>query len=150
MSKTKTNIILTIVYSCMLVVLFWYLFNPFKETTQLAELRYIGPSTSRLMERHMEFYEGYENTSIVERALHAFLFGSQQQVQNDAIAAYEEVLDYLKKHPDTTESWDILNTKARWLITIAEMRSLDELKSALKEFNNNPEEEVIAAAVQYA
>lgn len=150
MSHTKTNIILTVVYSCILVVLFWYLFNPFKETTQLAELRYVGPSTSRLMERHMEFYEGYENTNIVERALHTFLFGNQQKVQNDAIEAYAEVLDYLKKHPDTTESWDILNTKARWLITIAELRSVDELKIALKEFDDNPEEEVIAAAVQYA
>jgi membrane protease YdiL (CAAX protease family) len=102
------------------------------------------------MERHMEFYEGYEQTGVVERALHTFLFGSRAQVQNDAIRAYQEVLDYLVQHPKTTESWDILNTKARWLITIAELRSQDELKLALKQFDNNPEEEVIAAAVRYA
>lgn len=98
----------------------------------------------------MEFYEGYENINLLEQALHTFLFGSQQQVQNDAIKAYEEVLDYLNSHPDTTEPWDVLNTKARWLIMIAELRSLDELKAALAEFDNNPEEEVIAAAVRYA
>jgi len=150
MNHNKTKLILTIVYACILIVLFWYLFNPFKETTRLAELHYVGPSAGRLMERHMAFYEGYEDTNIIEKALHSFLFGSREQVQNDAIAAYEEVLEYLEKNPDTTESWDILNTKARWLITIAELRDIDELKAALKEFDNNPEEEVIAAAVQYA
>jgi len=102
------------------------------------------------MERHMAFYEGYENANLIEQAMHTFLFGNQKQVQNNAIEAYEEVLEYLTKNPDTAESWDILNTKARWLITIAELRNLDELKIALKEFDNNPEEEVIAAAVQYA
>jgi membrane protease YdiL (CAAX protease family) len=133
-----------------LLVLFWFLFNPFKDTTQLAELRYLGPSAGRLMERHIGFYEGYEETGIIERALHTFLFGNRQQVEEDVLKAYEEVLEYLRQHPETTESWDILNTKARWLITIAELRSIDELEKALEQFKNNPEEEVIAAAVKYA
>jgi len=150
MNHSKIHLILTIAYACILAVLFWYLFNPFKDTTRLEELKYLGPSAGRLMERHMSFYEGYENTNIVERALHTFLFGSQQQVQDNAIAAYEEVLEFLEKNPDTTESWDILNTKARWLITIAELRDREELNAALTHFDNNPEEEVIAAAVRYA
>ncbi len=150
MNHSKTHLILTIAYACILIVLFWYLFNPFKDTTRLEELKYLGPSAGRLMERHMSFYEGYENTNIVERALHTFLFGSQQQVQDNAIAAYAEVLEFLEKNPDTTESWDILNTKARWLITIAELRDKEELNAALTRFDNNPEEEVIAAAVRYA
>lgn len=146
----KIQLLTTLLFTITLIVLVWYLFNPFKETTQLDELRYIGPSAGRLMERHMEFYEGYENTGLVERALHTFLFGEQQQVQNNAIQAYEEVLEHLMKNPEIAESWDILNTKARWLITIAELRSLDELEQALQLFTNNPEEEVIAAAVRYA
>lgn len=150
MNLSKTDLVLTIICACILIVLFWFLFNPFKDTTRLAELHYIGPSAGRLMERHMAFYEGYEDANIIERALHTFLFGRREQVQNDAIGAYEEVLEYLMKNPDTSESWDVLNTKARWLITIAELRSMEELKSALKEFDNNPEEEVIAEAVQYA
>lgn len=150
MNHSKIHLTLTIAYACILAVLFWYLFNPFKDTTRLEELKYLGPSAGRLMERHMSFYEGYENTNIVERALHTFLFGSQQQVQDNAIAAYEEVLEFLEKNPDTTESWDILNTKARWLITIAELRDKEQLNAALTHFDNNPEEEVIAAAVRYA
>ena len=100
----KPGLAFTILFSCILIVLIWFLFNPFRDTTRLEELQYIGPSAGRLMERHMAFYEGYEQTGVIERALHTFLFGSRQQVQDNAINAYEEVLDYLDKHPDTTES----------------------------------------------
>lgn len=150
MVKPRFKIIITIIYSIILLVLFWLLFNPFKSGSELGNLKYIGPSTGRIMERHLEFYEGYENTSYLEKSLHNFLFGSKQHVQNEAIKAYQEVLYYFSTHAEKTESWDVLNTKARWIITIAELRSTDELLSALKQLDNNPEEEVIAEAVKYA
>ncbi len=150
MLNSKHKLVINLVYSLVLIILFWLLFNPFKEVSELGELKYIGPSTGRLMERHLEFYEGYENTSFIEKSLHNFLFGSQQHVQDEAIKAYQEVLHYFSSHSDSTESWDVLNTKARWLITIAELRSHDELISALEQFDNNPEEEVIAEAIKYA
>jgi len=150
MLNSKLKFLITLIYSLLLIVLFWFLFNPFTKVTGLDQLKYIGPSTGRLMERHLEFYEGYQETSFLEQTLHSFLFGSQQQVQNEAIKAYQEVLDYFESHPDRTESWDVLNTKARWLITIAELRDHSELITALQKFDNNPEEEVIAEAVKYA
>jgi len=150
MLKPKFNIFITITYSIILLVFIWFLFNPFKNGPELGNLKYIGPSTGRVMERHLEFYEGYKNISFVEKSLHEFLFGTQQHVKNEVIKAYQEVLYYFSIHEDNTESWDVLNTKARWLITIAELRSNDELISALKQFNNNPEEEVIAEAVKFA
>ena len=124
--------------------------NPFKQTESLEGLRYIGASAGRMMERHLEFYEGYEETSAIERAVHEFLFGSRQHVQQQALNAYEEVLTYLQNHPETATSWAILNTRARWLITIAELQDKDSLRKALATFDSNPEEEVIAEAVKFA
>jgi len=150
MLKPKFNIFITTAYSIILLIFIWFLYNPFKSGPVLDDLKYIGPSTGRVMERHLEFYEGYKNISFIEKSLHEFLFGTQQHVQNEVIKAYQEVLHYFSVHQDKTESWDVLNTKARWLITIAELRSNDELLSALSKFNNNPEEEVIAEAVKFA
>jgi membrane protease YdiL (CAAX protease family) len=141
---------LTYIYSAVLIVLVWYLFNPFGASNDLATLRYIGPSAGRLMETHMEFYAGYENTGILERALHDFLFGSQKTVVNQAIRVYDEVLKHYTQHPDTAPEWGILNTKARRLIVIAEKRDSKQLRAALATFTDSPEEDVIAEAVRFA
>ena len=148
--KRKLHFLLTYIYSAILIVLVWYLFNPFGAVNELATLRYIGPSAGRLMERHMEFYAGYENTGILERALHKFLFGSQQTVVDDTLHVYDEVLTYYSQHPDTAPEWGILNTKSRRLIVIAEKCDSKSLRAALQSFTNNPEEEVIAEAVRFA
>lgn len=141
---------LTLLYSLALVVLIWFLFNPFASTDALGNLRYIGPSAGRLMERHLEFYAGYERTAFVERAVHEFLFGKREAVESEAIRVYDEVLRYYQEHPQLEAPWEILNTKSRKLVTIAETRSQAELKTALQDFSNNPEEEVIAEAVYFA
>ena len=78
------------------------------------------------------------------------MFGSQQRVQQEALHAYEEVLSFLEAHPDTATPWAILNTRARWLITVAELQDRQSLLAALSKFDNNPEEEVIAEAVKFA
>lgn len=148
--KNKLHYIFTYIYSAILLVLVWYLFNPFASVSDLGTLRYIGPSAGRLMETHMEFYAGYENTGILERALHEFLFGSEQYVVNQAIQVYDEVLKYYAQHPDSAPEWGVLNTKARRLIVIAEKRDQHSLRKALASFGDNPEEEVIADAVRFA
>jgi membrane protease YdiL (CAAX protease family) len=148
--KRSLRHLLTYIYSVLLLVLVWYLFNPFASVGDLGNLRYIGPSAGRLMETHMEFYAGYENTGILERALHEFLFGSQQSVVTQAIHVYDEVLKYYAQHPDSAPEWGILNTKSRRLIVIAEKRDQHSLREALKSIGDNPEEDVIAEAVRYA
>lgn len=144
------RIVLTLSFAVVLAGLFWLLFNPFKQTNDLEGLRYIGASAGRMMERHLEFYEGYEQATLLERTLHEFLFGTQQEVQQKALHAYEEVLAFLDQHPDTATSWAILNTRARWLITVAELQDQNSLRNALARFDTNPEEEVIAEAVKFA
>ena len=144
------KIALVICLSLALVAMLWFLFNPFKKSNELEGLRYIGASAGRMMERHLEFYEGYEETTFLERALHEFLFGSRERVQQEALHAYEEVLNFLEQHPDTATPWATLNTRARWLITVAELQDKKSLLMALAKFDNNPEEEVIAEAVKFA
>lgn len=149
-TKRKLHLVFTLVYTVILILLVWYLFNPFSTVNELANLRYVGPSAGRLMERHMEFYSGYDQTGILERALHEFLFGSEQAVVNDTIHVYDEVLKYYSQHADNAPEWGVLNTKARRLIVIAEKRDKQSLRTALATFTNNPEEEVIAEAVRFA
>jgi len=149
-SGFRLSHLLTYIYSVVLVVLVVYLFNPFTSISDLGSLRYIGPSAGRLMDRHMEFYAGYETTTLPERTLHNFLFGPQQDVVRQAIHVYDEVLRYYQENPDTSPEWGILNTKSRRLITIAEKRDQQALRGALNHFGDNPEEEVIAEAVRFA
>lgn len=151
MHTQRFSLTLTTLYAIALLLLFWFLFNPFKQSTELDNLRYIGASAGRMMERHLAFYEGYdEDTSIVERALHQFLFGTREHVQQQVLEAYEEVLTYLNQHAETATPWAVLNTRARWLITIAELKDIETLRNALQNFDSNPEEEVIAEAVKFA
>ena len=98
----------------------------------------------------MEFYSGYERAGILERALHEFLFGTQQDVVDEAIRVYNEVLRYYEQEKEAAPDWGILNTKSRRLIVIAEKRDKPALREALTTFTNNPEEEVIAEAVRFA
>jgi len=148
--KQRLQTVITICFTLVLLILVWFLFNPFRTTTDLDSLRYIGPSAGRMMERHLEFYEGYEDSSIIEQAIHRFLFGTRETVQQEAIRVYEEVLKHYELQPEQATSWGILNTKTRKLVTIAETRGKDALVEALKDFTNNPEEEVIAEAVKFA
>lgn len=147
---SKPHRFFTYIYSVILIILFWYLFNPFASRNGLSSLRYIGPSAGRLMETHMEFYAGYKNTGIIERALYRFLFGSEQSVVDQALKAYDEVLRYYARHPKKAPEWGILNTKSRRLILIAEKRDASTLRAALNHFGNDPEEAVIAEAVRFA
>lgn len=147
---TKTHRIFTYIYSVILAILVWYLFNPFGAHNDLASLRYIGPSAGRLMDTHMEFYAGYEKTGILERALYDFLFGSEHSVVNQAIRVYNDVLKYYAEHPDRAPEWGVLNTKSRRLIVIAEKRDPKSLRAALAHFGNDPENAVIAEAVRFA
>ena len=148
--RHKLRYFFTYIYSAILIILVWYLFNPFGASNALSTLHYIGPSAGRLMERHMEFYAGYDETGILERALHEFLFGTQKTVVDEAIRVYDEVLKYYTQHPDNAPEWGVLNTKSRRLIVIAEKRDSESLRKALASFSNNPEEEVIAEAVRFA
>ena len=148
--KQHLATLMTAIFTLLLIALVWFLFNPFNTTSDLESLRYAGPSAGRMMERHLEFYEGYEQTSVVERALHQFLFGSRESVQQEAIRVYSEVLKYYEQQPDFATPWGILNTKTRKLVTIAETQGSEALVEALKEFDSNPEEEVIAEAVRFA
>lgn len=150
LNNNRVKLTLVIILSFVLIAMLWFLLNPFKRTNELEGLRYIGASAGRMMERHLEFYEGYEESSLLERTLHEFLFGTPQEVQQEALRAYEEVLKFLEQHPDTATSWAILNTRARWLISVAEFQDRQHLLNALEKFDNNPEEEVIAEAVKFA
>ena len=151
MSATNTySSRLTILLSLIFIILTYLLFNPFNKPEQLERLHYIGESAGRMMDRHLEFYAGYDQVGVAERYLHGFLFGKRQDVENESIDNYEEVLDFFSRHPDQATSWSLLNTQSRLLIVLAETGRLDDLRTKLDRFNESPESELVAEAIRYA
>ena len=73
--------IFTFIYGLVLAALVLWLFNPFVTVNRLEQLNYVGESAGRLMDRHLEFYAGYDKVHPLERSLHHFLFGSRQEVE---------------------------------------------------------------------
>lgn len=136
--------------SLLLVAIFISLANPFIQTNRLDNLRYLGVSAARMMERHLQFYEDYDNTTLLERAVHEFLFGSKPQIEQEVMTTYREVLNHFGADTDDTSHWTSMNIKSRLIITIAEKRDLAELKEALSLLSNDPEEEVLANTIRYA
>jgi membrane protease YdiL (CAAX protease family) len=150
LSSTRLRHGLTIVYCLAFAALVYLLFVPNFNANKLQGLRYVGESAGRMMERHLEFYEGYQQVPLAERAFYSFLFGHRQTVEADAAHAYREVLNHFERHPEHATSWAKLNTKTRLLVTVAETQSKADLLRALRGFGQSPEEEVIAEAVQFA
>lgn len=149
-NKLSFQSVLTIMYSFVLAVLVVWLFNPFAPVNQLEQLSYVGESAGRMMDRHLEFYAGYEQATPLERDLHTFLFGQREEVEAEAIHAYQEVLRFFADHPEYTTPWAQLNTRTRLFVTLAETGQNTELEQALGAFDKTPEEEVIAEAIRFA
>lgn len=140
----------TLLLTALLLVLIYLLFNPFNRLPQLEQLHYAGESAGRMMDRHLEFYAGYEQVGPLERRLYAFLFGEREQVEAEAIDTFREVLAFFDKHPEHTTPWSRLNTRSRLLVALGETGRLDELKQELAGLDDNPEQEVIATAIRFA
>lgn len=117
---------------------------------RLTSLRYPAESAGRMVERHMEFYEGYHDVPRSVQRLHTALFGSRDHVQAEAVRVYREVLGYLATHPNEATPWAVLNTRVRLIVTLAEAGRRTEALSELGRLDANPEEMTIAAAIRYA
>lgn len=142
--------IVTFLLSLIFLTLVYLLFNPFSKPEQLERLHYVGESAGRMMDRHLDFYAGYEQVGDVERYLHRFLFGEQAEVETQSMKNYEEVLAFFRRHPEQATSWSILNTQSRLLVVLAETGRTESLRKRLAEFTDSPEAEMVAEAIRYA
>ncbi|MDH5183879.1 MAG: CPBP family intramembrane metalloprotease [Gammaproteobacteria bacterium] len=148
-NHSHSNIV-TLLLSLIFVTLIYLLFNPFSKPEQLERLHYVGESAGRMMDRHLDFYAGYEQVGEIERYLHRFLFGVQTEVETQSLKNYEEVLAFFKRRPEQATSWSILNTQSRLLVVLAETGRIESLRKNLAEFNDSPEAEMVAEAIRYA
>jgi len=150
MSARSLNTLTTTLLTLALLVLIYYLFNPFARPPSLEQLHYAGESAGRMMDRHMEFYVGYERVGHLERDLFTFLFGERRAVEAEAIRTYREVLAFFRDHPQQANPWSVLNTRSRLLVTLGETGRIGELKQALVGLEDQPEQEMVADAIRYA
>jgi membrane protease YdiL (CAAX protease family) len=105
MSARSLHTLSTSLLTLALLVLAYFLFNPFTRPPWLEQLHYAGESAGRMMDRHMEFYAGYQQVGPLQRRLHNFLFGSRERVEADAIHTYREVLAFFHEHPHQATPW---------------------------------------------
>jgi len=150
MQSTTMRPWVTVLCTVLLAALGSYLFLAPGHGEHLGGLRYPGESAGRMMERHLDFYEGYRQVPRWQRAFFDFLFGQRKDVSTQAIGTYREVLSYFGTHPNDATPWAELNTRARLLVTLAETGRRRQLVAGLARLGDSPEQEVLGDAIRYA
>lgn len=136
--------------AALTVALAAYLFVMPRADDNLDSLRFPAESAGRMVDRHLEFYEGYERTALWQQALFRILFGDQHQVQTEAVDIYREVLRYFHNHPADATPWAALNTRARLLVTLGETGQYAALQRELESMDATLDEEVLREAIRFA
>jgi membrane protease YdiL (CAAX protease family) len=113
-------------------------------------LDYPAQSAARLVERHLYFYEGFEQESRLRKNLYHFLFGGRADVLRDAYATYTDVLQHFSSHPERATPWSLTNTRVRLIVLMGEQQQWQQLEEQLRILGDNPEEAVIAEAIRFA
>ncbi len=140
----------TAVFAVLLVLLTAAIWGPGLFSDPTASLRDPSVAAARMMTRHLEFYEGARKLHWSERAFYGFLFGSRQQVLEDGVVVYQDVLRHFKETPTRAESWSLLNTRVRLAILLAELGRVDEARTELAILDEDLEGAAMAAAVRFA
>lgn len=139
----------TLLCAALLTSMMAYLFV-LSRGDDLASLRFPGESAGRMLDRHLDFYEGYASVPAWQRGFFALLFGSRAQVQATAVRAYREVLRYFHDHPAEATPWAEFNTRARLLVLLAETGRHRALERELSGLGRTLDEEMVRDAVRYA
>jgi uncharacterized protein len=113
-------------------------------------LRFVGESAGRKADRHLYFYGGYETVPAWERTLHRMLFGPRDAVERKSIDIYAETLEWFARNPSRTRPWNEQNTRARWLIALAETGRIEAFVEGLQTLGSGPEEDVLRATLAHA
>lgn len=140
----------TLGHGLLVTALLIFLFVLPRSNDPLSQLRFPAESASRMTERHLEFYEGYDKVPRWQQSLHTFLFGNKRHVTLQSIDVYREVLQHFQKHPDEATSWASFNIRARLLITLAENHHWDELEKELDALNRSLDEEMLRDTLLFA
>lgn len=138
------------VCAALMVALAAFLFVMPRGDDNLESLRFPAESAGRMVDRHLEFYEGYERTAAWEQVLFRMLFGDRTHVQAEAVGIYREVLRYFHDHPDDATPWASLNTRARLLVTLGEIGAHEALSDELASMDGTLDEEMLREAIRFA
>ncbi len=140
----------TAICAALTLVIAGYLFVMPRTADDLDSLRFPAESAGRMLDRHLEFYEGYDRIAPWEQAFFSALFGDQREVQAEAVGIYREVLRYFRDHPKDSTPWAALNTRARLLVTLAETGQYAALSDELSDMDQTLDEEVLGEAIRFA
>ena len=116
----------------------------------LASLSHPAQSGARLMERHLAFYEDEAAIPAWQRGFFHLLFGDKEEIQQQALDAYRDILAHFAAHPHRAQSWDIRDTRVRLAVLQMETGELAAAEDTLAALGDMPEEEILADTVRYA
>lgn len=150
MGETRPNPWFTGVLALLVAGVMVFTLYPALTSEGPSGLRFVGESAGRKADRHLYFYGGYEVVPAWERAMHRLLFGPRESVERKSIAIYAETLEWFARNPARTRPWNEQNTRARWLIALAETGQREAFIEGLPTLGSGPEEDVLAATLAYA
>ncbi|OOG23252.1 CAAX protease family protein [Thioalkalivibrio denitrificans] len=150
MGEARPNPWFTAVLALLVAGALVFSLYPAATTEGPSGLRFVGESAGRKADRHLYFYGGYENVPAWERAMHRMLFGPRDAVEKQSIDIYAETLEWFARNPDRTRPWNVQNTRARWLIALAETGQIEAFAEGLEVLGVGPEEDVLRATLAYA
>jgi uncharacterized protein len=150
MGETRPNPWFTGLLALLVAGVMIFSLYPALTTEGPSGLRFVGESAGRKADRHLYFYGGYETVPAWERAMHRLLFGPRAAVEQQSIDIYAETLEWFARNPGRTQPWNEQNTRARWLIALAETGRREAFIEGLGTLGSGPEEDVLAATLAHA
>jgi len=103
-----------------------------------------------MVERHLSFYSGMEQEPAWQQAFYRFLFGTREEVEEEAVNVFRDVLRHFNERPARAETWSLLNLRVRLAIVYAEMNDWEQAEAELSVLEESLEGAAMATAVRSA
>ncbi len=148
--RERPSPLATLLWAAVLAALVALLFRPQPQQEATGSLHYPAQSGARLVERHLAFYDGFEEAPSWQRWFFDLLFDGRDAVVTQAVATYQDILRFFTRHPERAGPWDVRNTRLRLLVLYGETGRWREFERELAALGDMPEEAVLAETLRFA
>lgn len=114
-----------------------------------ANARYPTYSLTRLVDRNLELYGALPAASKWDRGLYRIFLGSLEDWEKYAIASYRDLLMYLEATQLNIDPREIVLTRARFVVLLAETGHTSEAQSEIQLLENSKEGKPLADLLRF-
>ncbi len=148
--RERPSALATLLWAAALAALVALLFRPHAGGEATGSLDYPAQSGARLVERHLAFYDGFEEAPSWQQWFFDLLFDGRDAVVAQAVATYQDILRFFTRHPERAGPWDVRNTRLRLLVLFGETGRWQAFRRELAALGDMPEEAVLAETLRFA